>query len=105
MTPVRIIFCTIDNKNTAQDLARKLVQNRLAACVNIIENMVSIYKWKDEIEEDVEVLMVIKTRKDRLQELIAYVSQFHPYDVPEILSCSVDQGNASYLDWVVAETK
>ena len=104
MTPVRIVFCTIDSAYTARKLARRLVQDRLAACVNIIENVSSVYKWEGRIEEDAELLLVIKTQAGRLQELMDRIGELHPYDVPEILCWPVQEGSKAYLDWVVAET-
>ena len=104
MTPVRIVFCTVDSADAARKLARRLVQDRLAACVNIIENVTSVYKWEDRIEEDAELMLVIKTRDSRLQELMDRISELHPYDVPEILSWPVEKGSKAYLDWVVSET-
>ncbi len=104
MTPVRIVFCTIDSVDAARKLARRLVQDRLAACVNIIENVTSVYKWEDRIEEDAELLLVIKTQDSRLQDLMDRIAELHPYDVPEILCWPVQKGSKAYLDWVVAET-
>ena len=104
MTPVRIVFCTIDSAEAARKLARRLVQDRLAACVNIIENVTSVYKWEGRIEEDAELLLVIKTRDSRLQNLMDRIAELHPYDVPEILSWPVRKGSKAYLDWVVSET-
>lgn len=104
MTPVRIVFCTIDSAEAARSLARRLVEDRLAACVNIIENVTSVYKWEGRIEEDAEHLLVIKTRDGRLRELMDRIGELHPYDVPEILSWPVEKGSKAYLNWVVAET-
>ena len=104
MTPVRIVFCTIDSTDAARKLARRLVEERLAACVNIIGNVTSVYKWEGRIEEDAELLLVIKTRDGRLRELMDRIGELHPYDVPEILCWPVQEGSRPYLDWVVAET-
>ena len=104
MTPVRIVFCTIDSADAARTLARKLVQDRLAACVNIIENVTSVYKWEGRVEEDAEFLLVIKTQDSRAGDLTARIEELHPYDVPEILCWPVQEGSKPYLDWVVAET-
>ena len=104
MTPVRIVFCTIDSADAARKLARRLVQDRLAACVNIIENVTSVYKWEDRIEEDAEFLLVLKTQDSRLRDLMDRIAELHPYDIPEILSWPVQKGSKAYLDWVVAET-
>ncbi len=104
MTAVRIVFCTIDSAEAARKLARRLVQDRLAACVNIIENVTSVYKWEGRIEEDAEFLLVIKSQDSRLRDLMDRIAELHPYDVPEILSWPVQKGSRAYLDWVVAET-
>ena len=104
MTAVRIVFCTIDSADAARKLARRLVQERLAACVNIIGNVTSVYKWEDRIEEDTELLLVIKTQERRLQELMDRIGELHPYDMPEVLCWQAQKGRKSYLDWVVTET-
>ena len=104
MTAVRIVFCTIDSAEAARKLARRLVQDRLAACVNIIENVTSVYKWEGRIEEDAEFLLVIKSQDSRLRDLMDRIAELHPYDVPEILGWPVEKGSKAYLDWVVAET-
>ena len=104
MTPVRIVFCTIDSADAARSLARRLVEDRLAACVNIVENVTSVYQWEGRIEEDAELLLVIKTRDGRLRELMDRIGELHPYDVPEILCWPVQEGSRPYLDWVVSET-
>ena len=104
MTPVRIVLCTIDSADAARKLARRLVQNRLAACVNIIEKVTSVYKWEGRIEEDAELLLVIKTQDSRLRDLMDRIQELHPYDVPEIICWPVQEGSKAYLDWVVAAT-
>ncbi len=105
MTSVQIVFCTIDNGDTARRIARQLVEERLAACVNIIDNVTSIYKWEGDLEEDKELLMVMKTSADRLSSLIQKLREVHPYDVPEILAWPAEKGNPGYLDWVLTQTR
>lgn len=105
MTPVRILFSTIDSKQSAQRIAHQLVEERLAACVNIISNVTSIYKWKGTTEEADEYLLVIKTPEDRLKKLIARIVELHPYDAPEVMAFPVEDGYLPYLDWVVSETR
>jgi periplasmic divalent cation tolerance protein len=81
-------------------LARVLVEERLAACVNILPSMVSIYRWKGAVEEDHEHQMVIKTTADRVPALEARLRQLHPYELPEFLVLDVAGGGAAYLTWV-----
>ncbi|XP_042226056.1 protein CutA homolog isoform X2 [Homarus americanus] len=93
-------FVTAPSQEVAKKIASGLVKNKLAACVNIIPNVVSVYEWKEEICEDAEVIMMIKTRTSRLEELTKYVRENHPYDVCEVISSKIDQGNPPYLDWI-----
>ncbi|XP_066972637.1 protein CutA homolog isoform X2 [Macrobrachium rosenbergii] len=93
-------FVTAPNTEVAKKIAGGLVKNKLAACVNIIPNIVSVYEWKEEINEDPEVLMMIKTRTSRLEELTKFVKENHPYDVCEVISSPIAQGNQPYLDWI-----
>lgn len=93
-------FVTAPSQEVAKKIAGGLVKNKLAACVNIIPGVVSMYEWKEKIEEDPEVIMMIKTRTSRLEEVTKYVRENHPYDVCEVISSKIDQGNPPYLDWI-----
>lgn len=105
MTLVRILFSTLDSEEKAREIAHQLVQERLAACVNIVPNVTSVYKWKGAIERTTECLLVMKTADDRVEQLTQRIKELHPYEVPEIISFSVEHGHPPYLDWVVAETR
>lgn len=89
----------------AGELARGLVEARLAACVNILSGVRSIYSWKGEICDDAEALMVIKTRAELLEALRQKVVELHPYEVPEVIALPIVGGHAPYLEWVEQSTR
>ncbi|KAG8014572.1 Protein CutA-like protein [Nibea albiflora] len=93
-------FVTCPNDKVAKELARGIVERKLAACVNIIPAITSVYEWKGEIEEDSEVLLMIKTRSSKVPDLAQYVRSNHPYEVAEVISLPIDQGNPPYLKWI-----
>ncbi len=99
MTNVRVLLCTCP-PNRAEDLAAALLQQRLVACVSVIDNIASHYRWKGKLERDEESLLILKTSTARVAELLDVLSDLHPYDVPELLVLPVEQGNKAYLDWV-----
>lgn len=102
---VKLVFCTCPDSDTAQALAHHLVEQRLAACVNLLPPMLSVYRWQGRIEQTQEVQLLIKTCGDRLQALSAAITAQHPYDVPEILVISASDGLPPYLDWIRAQTR
>lgn len=104
MSDVRVVLITAPSGDVAERLARDLVEQRLAACVNIVSGVRSIYRWKGAIEDDREDLLFIKTTENRVVELIARVRTIHPYTVPEIIALPVVAGSESYLRWVEEET-
>nr|XP_032836529.1 protein CutA [Petromyzon marinus] len=93
-------YVTCPSEDVAKTIARALVQMKLAACVNVIPRVTSIYSWKGNIEEDTEVLLMIKTRSSKVPHLAEYVRSAHPYDVPEVISVPIEQGNLAYLTWI-----
>ena len=101
---IQLILCNCPGRDAARELARGLVQTRLAACVNIIANIGSIYWWEGEIKDVAECQLQIKTSTDRLDDTLHYIKQNHPNDVPEILSIGVEKGNEDYFEWVKKET-
>jgi periplasmic divalent cation tolerance protein len=88
----------------AAAIARTLVGERWAACVNIIENVTSIYRWKGELCEEGERLLVVKTARNCAPGLIGRLKEIHPYEVPEILVLPVEAGNPAYIEWVARES-
>ena len=89
----------------ADELARRLVEERLAACVNRVPGLRSVYRWEGRVEEDEEVLLLIKTPADRLEALKKRVPELHPYRVPEVLALPVADGHPPYLAWLVEATR
>lgn len=104
-TPYSIAFVTAPDRKTADALAEGLVSSRLAACVNAVPGVASVYWWKGKVEKAEEVLLVAKTRTALLPELCEYVRKNHPHSVPEVVSFPVEDGHAPYLDWVGAHTR
>jgi periplasmic divalent cation tolerance protein len=99
-----IVLCTVPDEETAERIARGLVEARLAACVNGIPGLKSYYRWKGKIAVDPEIQLLIKTQRARFEELAAWVRAHHPYEVPEIVALSVEQVSESYLRWALEET-
>lgn len=100
-----VIFITAPGEDEAAKIARSLVEARLAACVNIVRNIRSIYTWQGNIEDDTEVLMIVKTRKSLFSALSAKVRELHSYDVPEIIALPVIDGSEEYLKWLKESTE
>jgi periplasmic divalent cation tolerance protein len=104
-TPVRVILCTVPSEDVGVQIARQLVDEQLVACVNILPGVRSIYRYQGKVEDDRELLLVMKTSADRLDTLIPRVRALHPYEVCEVLALEVTAGSQLYLDWVLAETR
>jgi periplasmic divalent cation tolerance protein len=100
-----IVLTTLGAQADAAAFARVLVDERLAACVNILPAMTSVYRWKGAIEEDREQQLVIKTTSDRVATLEARFHELHPYEVPEFLVISATDGSAGYLEWLDQATR
>jgi periplasmic divalent cation tolerance protein len=95
-----VAFSTIGKKEDAERVAQALVEERVAACVNIVSGVRSVYRWKGKIENDEELLLVIKTRRDRVDALKAALTARHPYEVPELVVMDVVAGHEPYLSWI-----
>lgn len=95
-----IVLCTVPDPETGTALARHLVETRLAACVNLVPGLTSIYRWEGKVQQDAEVLLVIKTRHGRFGDLSAAIRARHPYELPEIIEVPLSGGLPAYLDWL-----
>jgi periplasmic divalent cation tolerance protein len=103
MTNARIVLTTIDSRDWADKLAHQLVERRLAACVNIVGPVRSVYRWKEKTEHEEEYLLLIKTTTERTAQLQAVLKELHPYEVPECVELSIDGGGTEYLAWLTTE--
>ena len=97
-----IIFITAGKKKEAQGIAKALVKNKLAACVNIIPRVESFFWWKGEVDRAQEFLLVVKSKKARLPGIIKLVKSLHSYDIPETIAFRIVDGEKSYLRWLDA---
>lgn len=100
-----IIFSTAPSEEVAGRIAREVVSANLAACVNILPGVLSVYKWEGSMEEANETLVMVKTTRDRIEELTQRLLSLHPYEVPEVIALPIETGNEKYLDWVRAMTR
>lgn len=96
----QLILCTCPDRDTADKIARLLVTGQLAACVNILPGILSVYTWQGQVESAQEHLLLIKSSKDRYRALEAAIRDNHPYDVPEIIAVPVEAGLPEYLHWI-----
>lgn len=100
MTDARTVYVTAADEEQAAELARALLARGLIACANLLPRVRSLYLWQGEVQDENEVAMVLKTRRDRLEELVAAVETLHPYDVPCVVAWPIDAGSEAYLAWV-----
>jgi len=96
----QLVLTTCPNEAIAKKIAQHLVAVKLAACVNIVPNIISVYCWQDEIHCDNEVQLLIKTSESKFTDLSKEINQLHPYDVVEIIALNIQQGDKNYLDWI-----
>lgn len=101
---MRVIFVTAGSEEQAVTIARALVGERLAACVNIVGPVRSIYRWRDSVEDDREYLLIIKTRALLYMEVETRVRELHTYEVPEVLALNADRGSPPYIQWMLDST-
>lgn len=104
MKEILLVLTNVPDNEVAVRISRELVEQRLAACVNILPSVRSVYRWQGAIEEAQEITLLVKTTRDAYTKLEAALKASHPYDVPEILALPISAGLSSYLDWIAAET-
>jgi periplasmic divalent cation tolerance protein len=102
---IMAVLTTVPDENIAASIAKSLVEEHRVACVNIIPRIRSIYRWKDQIEDESELLLVCKTNVESVDGLIQRICTLHPYSVPEAIALPVVAGHSEYIDWVISETK
>ena len=104
---LRLVYITTSNKNEARYIGRILVEEKLAACVNIIDGMESIYAWDGGVEEASETILIAKTRKESIQKLTDRILKLHSYDCPCVISLEINEGegNPDYLTWLWKEAE
>ena len=95
-----IVFMTAPNREEAMKIVRTLLEERLIACGNIVDPVSSLFWWKGKIEEEKEVLVILKSNDKLFKKLSKRIKELHSYDVPEILAFPIVDGNSSYLDWM-----
>jgi periplasmic divalent cation tolerance protein len=95
-----VVLCTCPDQTTAEKLAHVLVENRLAACVNILPKLTSVYRWEGKIKQANEYLLLIKNCAENYVKLETVIRDNHPYKVPEIIALSIKRGSLEYLEWI-----
>ena len=99
-------FCyvTVPSRELALGIGRTIVEDRLAACANVLDGMRSLYWWQGTLEEASEAVLILKTRGELLERLIARIRELHPYECPCVVALPIAAGNRAYLDWIASET-
>jgi len=105
MDAYQLVLNTCPDEETAQQLAKCILDEKLAACINIIPGLLSIYEWQGKREQGTEVLLLIKTRQELFTELEMLICSLHPYELPEIIALSINDGLQVYLNWISTQTQ
>ena len=100
MTDKRIVFTTSGSEDEAQRIAHHLVENELAACVNLLPRIESIYRWQGKVESNREWLLLIKTRADKFTAIRDAICELHSYELPECIAIAIEDGSPDYLQWM-----
>jgi len=100
-----IINCTVSNRNDGIEIAQKLIEKRLIACCNIIDNITSLYTWNNKLNKDNEVLLIMKTKTQLYSQVEDEIKKLHSYEVPEIICTPIIAGSKDYLNWIEEQTE
>lgn len=100
-----VVLCTTSSETESRKLASLILEQKLAACVNVVSGIHSLFFWEGRLEEESESLMVIKTSETQYPKLEKILSEAHSYDLPEIIALPITQGSQAYLDWIEKSTK
>lgn len=100
-----VMLCTAPDRESGAKIARALVEERLAACVNLLPGVGSFYRWQGKVEEAAEALLIIKTAAARFEAVQKRIKELHSYELPEIIAVSITAGSKEYLDWIADNTK
>jgi periplasmic divalent cation tolerance protein len=99
-----MVLTTCNSSEVASSIANILVANKLAACVNIVNNVESVYQWQGKIEHDKEILLIIKTRQSLFSQIEQMIQELHNYELPEIIAVPIEAGEKNYLNWIQSAT-
>ena len=100
-----VTLCTVSDREVGERIAHALVEERLAACVNLVPGLTSIYRWRGKVERQGECLLLIKTTAARFATLKQRLKELHPYELPEIIAVSIADGDSAYLAWIMENTR
>ncbi|HEY87244.1 MAG TPA: divalent-cation tolerance protein CutA [Dehalococcoidia bacterium] len=100
-----VLFTTASNSEEAHKIAKVLLSQRKAACVNIVSGISSLFWWQDKLDSSQESLLIVKTKASLLNQIVTLVKEFHSYEVPEIIALPIIGGNQDYLEWIDKEVK
>lgn len=103
-TDYQVVLCTVPDAKTGEQIGRALVGEALAACVNVVPGLSSIYRWKQDVMQDSECLLVIKTRDSLFEAVQKRIQALHPYELPEVVAVPIVAGSAAYLNWIDENT-
>lgn len=102
---ISVIYTTLDNEQDARKIANFLIEEQIVACVNIIPNVISIYRWKGKIEEEKEFILIAKTVDENVIKTIKRIKELHNYELPDIIAMPVNNGYDEYLEYIKRETE